>query len=88
LFFDDPSKDGAALMTGDHNLRISLNAGTTTVKITSSGQISIEGTQDITVKSSAGITVQASDALTLSGQSVSISANADVTVAGQPIKLN
>lgn len=96
LFFDDPSKDGAALMTGDHNLRISLNAGTTTVKITSSGQVSIEATQDITVKSSAGITLQATDALNLSGQSVSISAqgsvsisaNADVTVAGQPIKLN
>jgi phage protein D/phage baseplate assembly protein gpV len=96
LFFDDPSKDGTALMTGDHNLRISLNAGTTTVKITSSGKISIEGAQDVSIKSSAGITVEAQNDLTLKGQSVSISAdssvsisaNADVTVAGNPIKLN
>ena len=92
----DPSKDGAALMTGDHNLRVSLNAGTTTIKVTSSGKVTIEGSDDITVQSSAGITVSAQNDLTLQGQdvsisaqgSVSISANADVTVAGNPIKLN
>ena len=96
IFFDDPSKDGTALMTGDKNLRISLNAGTTTVKITSSGEITIQGSKDVSVKSSAGITVEAQNALTLKGQSVSISAqgsvsisaNADVTVSGTPIKLN
>jgi phage protein D len=96
LFFDDASTSGTALMTGDHNLRISLNEGTTTIKITSSGQITIEGTQDVTIKSSAGVTVQAQGDLTLSGQSVSISAdtsvsisaNADVSVSGTPIKLN
>jgi uncharacterized protein involved in type VI secretion and phage assembly len=97
LFFDDPSADGTALMTGDHNLRISLNAGTTTIKVTSSGKITIEGSDDINITSTGGgITLDAQDALTLSGQSVSISAqssvsisaNADVTVAGQPIKLN
>jgi uncharacterized protein involved in type VI secretion and phage assembly len=96
IFFDDPSKSGVALMTGDHNLRISLNAGTTTVKVSSSGKVTVEATQDISVKSSAGITVEAQNDLTLKGQSVaisargsvSISANADVTVAGNPIKLN
>jgi phage protein D len=97
LFFDDSSADGTALMTGDHNLRISLNAGTTTIKVTSSGKITIEGSDDINITSTGGgITLDAQDALTLSGQSVSISAqssvsisaNADVTVAGQPIKLN
>jgi uncharacterized protein involved in type VI secretion and phage assembly len=96
LFFDDSSANGTALMTGDHNLRISLNQGTTTVKITSSGKVTIDASQDVTVNSSAGITLQAQNALTLQGQSVSISAqgsvsisaNADVTVAGTPIKLN
>jgi uncharacterized protein involved in type VI secretion and phage assembly len=96
LFFDDSSKNGAALMTGDHKLRISLNAGTTTVKVTSSGKVEIESTDDMTIKSSAGISVEAQGDLSLKGQdisingqgSVSISANADVTVAGNPIKLN
>lgn len=96
LFFDDPSKDGTALMTGDHNLRISLNAGQTTIKVTSSGKVLIEGTSDVVVKSSANVTVEAQQTLTLKGQNVainaqqsaSINANADVTVAGNPIKLN
>jgi len=88
VFFDDPSDDGVAIMTGDHNLRISLNAGNTVIKITSSGQINIDGQQDISITSQAGITLEAQQGLTLKGQSVSISANADVTVAGNPIKLN
>jgi uncharacterized protein involved in type VI secretion and phage assembly len=96
LFFDDSSENGAALMTGDHNLRISLNQGSTTIKITSSGKVSIEGSGDVSVKSSANLDLEAQSALTLKGESVSItaqgsvsiSANADVTVAGQPIKLN
>jgi hypothetical protein len=96
VFFDDASANGAALMTGDHNLRISLNAGTTTVKISSTGKVSIEATQDISIKSQAGITVEAQNNLTLKGQSVAISAqgsmsisgNADITVTGNPIKLN
>ena len=96
IFFDDSSANGAALMTGDHNLRISLNAGTTTVKVSSTGTVEIEATQDISIKSSAGITVEAQNDLSLKGQSVSINAQgsvsisgtADVTVTGTPIKLN
>lgn len=96
LFFDDASDDGVALMTGDHNLRVSLNQGTTTVKVTSSGDVKIEGKGDITITSNAGISVQAQQSLELKGQSVSISgdsgvsisSNADVSVSGQPIKLN
>ncbi|HTW06341.1 MAG TPA: VgrG-related protein, partial [Acidimicrobiales bacterium] len=96
IFFDDPSDDGAVLMTGDHNLRLSLNAGTTTVKITSSGEVKIDSQQDVTISSQAGITLDAQGSLTMQGDSVSISAqssvslsaNADVSVAGNPIKLN
>jgi len=96
LFFDDPSDDGVALMTGDHDLRISLNQGTTTVKITSSGQIKIVGTGDIAITSQAGISLEAQQSLSLKGQSVSItgdsgvsiSSSAAVSVSGQPIKLN
>ena len=96
IFFDDPSKDGVALMTGDHNLRISLNQGSTTIKVTSSGEVKIEGKGDITITSDSGISVQAKQSLELKGQSVSItgdggvsiSSNADVSVSGQPIKLN
>ncbi len=96
IFFDDSSSNGAALMTGDHNLRISLNAGTTTVKVSSTGKVEIEASQDISIKSSAGISVEAQNELNLKGQSVSINAQgsvsisgtADVTVTGTPIKLN
>lgn len=88
LFFDDSSKDGAALMTGDRNLRISLNKGRSTIKISSNGKVIIESTDDVTIKSSAGISLEAQNTLSLKGASVSISADADVSVSGQPIKLN
>jgi phage protein D len=73
IFFDDSEQSGAALMTGDRKVRISLNAGTETVKITSSRDITIE----------------AEGALTLKGSTVSITGTAGaVAVSGKPIELN
>jgi uncharacterized protein involved in type VI secretion and phage assembly len=88
IFFDDDSKNGLALMTGDKNLKISLNAGSTTVKISSSGQIQITSDQDMSIQSQGNLNVQASQTLSLKGASVSIQADADVSVSGTPIKLN
>ena len=56
VFLDGPSKDGVALLTGDKGLKISLNKGTTTVKITSSGDVKIEGSKEVSIK--AGIVAQ------------------------------
>ncbi|MDP9074939.1 MAG: VgrG-related protein [Actinomycetota bacterium] len=88
VFFDDDSKDGVALMTGDNNMRISLNKGTTTVKVTSSGEIKIEGTKDVSIKGGANMTFEATSKLSLKGASVEITGNSGVTVTGVPIKLN
>jgi phage protein D len=87
VFFDDASKDGAALLTGDQNLRISLNKGSTTISITSKGKIKIEGSQDVSVKSGTALTLEAGSKLSLKGPSIEIKADADVSVSGSQIKL-
>jgi uncharacterized protein involved in type VI secretion and phage assembly len=88
VFFDDDGKDGVALLTGDKGMRISLNKGTTTIKVTSSGQIKIEGSQDVSIKAGGSLKIEATSTLSLKGASVSITGNADVSVSGNPIKLN
>jgi phage protein D len=88
IFFDDPSKDGVALLTGDKGLKISLNKTQTTISISSSGQVKIEGSQDVSIKSGANLTLQGGSKLSLSAPSIEIKADADVTVSGTPIKLN
>jgi phage protein D/phage baseplate assembly protein gpV len=88
VFFDDDGKDGLALLTGDKGMRISLNKGSTTIKVTSSGKIKIEGSQDVSIKAGGSLSVEATSTLSLKGASVSITGNADVSVSGNPIKLN
>jgi uncharacterized protein involved in type VI secretion and phage assembly len=88
VFFDDDSKDGVAMMTGDKNLKISLNKGTTTVKITSSGEVKIEGSKNVSVKAGQDMTVEAGSKLTLKGAQVEMTASGDITMSGTPIKLN
>jgi uncharacterized protein involved in type VI secretion and phage assembly len=96
IFFDDPSKDGVALMTGDKDLRISLNKSQTTIKITSSGKIVIQGQGDVDVKSDGNLTIEAQGNLTLKGNAVDVEANstmdlkasATMTVKGAQIMLN
>ncbi len=88
LFFDDASDDGVAVLTGDSKLRISLNGSKSTIKISSSGKVEIEGQSDVTVKAGGNLTLQASGKLEMSGASVSIKGSGAVEVSGSPIKLN
>jgi len=88
VFFDGPSQDGVALMTGDHGLRVSLNQTNTEIKISSEGKITISGDADVTVSSQADLTVQAQGTLSLQGTSVSIQGDSQVSVSGGVIKLN
>jgi phage protein D/phage baseplate assembly protein gpV len=89
VFLDDDSDDGLCLFTGDKNHRVSLNKSTTTVKVSSSGQVNIDGAQGVSISSNGNIGIEASGTLTLQGSSVSITAtDADVSVSGQPINLN
>jgi uncharacterized protein involved in type VI secretion and phage assembly len=88
IFFDDQSADGVALLSGDRSLRISMNQGSTTIKITSSGKIMIEGDGGVSMKSGADLSIEATGTLSLKGARVTIDGDSDVSVTGQPIKLN
>ena len=88
IFFDGDGNEGVSIMTGDKGMKISLNKTKTTINITSSGQIKIEGSQDVSIKAGGSLTVEATSKLSLKGASVSISGDADVSVSGNPIKLN
>ncbi len=88
LFFDDDADDGIAVLTGDSKLRVSLNGGKQTIKISSSGKVEIEGQTDITIKAGGNLTLQAQAKLELSGAQVSIKGSGPVEVSGTPIKLN
>jgi uncharacterized protein involved in type VI secretion and phage assembly len=87
VFFDDSSKDGVALLTADKGLKVSLNKGSTTVKITSNGHVKIEGSQEVSVKAGTGLAVEAGSKLSLKGPSIEIKADADVSVSGTSVKL-
>lgn len=88
LFFDDDADNGIAVLTGDSKLRVSLNGGTSTIKISSNGQVEIDGDGDILIKAGGNLTLQAQAKLALSGAQVSISGSGPVEVSGTPIKLN
>lgn len=88
LFFDDDADNGIAVLTGDSKLRVSLNGGTSTIKISSNGKVEIDGDGDILIKAGGNLTLQAQAKLALSGAQVSISGSGPVEVSGTPIKLN
>lgn len=81
VFFDADDDDGLALLTGDRSLRISLNKSSTTVKVSSSGEVVVEASGDVSV---------AGNKIELSAKSgVSIDGGAgEVVVKGTQIKLN
>jgi phage baseplate assembly protein gpV len=88
VFFDDASDEGVALLSGDKSLKVSLNQTGTTIKISSTGSVTIDGTNGVTITSSSDISVEATGTLSLKGAEVQISADADVSLSGTPIKLN
>jgi phage protein D len=49
VFFDDPTKEGIALLTSDKGLKVSLNKTKTTVHVASNGEVTIEGTTKVTI---------------------------------------
>ena len=88
LFFDDDADNGVAILTGDSKLRLSLNGGMSTIRISSNGKVEIDGDGDILIKAGGNLTLQAQAKLALSGAQVSISGSGPVEVSGTPIKLN
>jgi uncharacterized protein involved in type VI secretion and phage assembly len=88
VFFDDSSSDGLALLTGGGSLKVSLNNGQSSIKISSSGKVAIEGNADVSIKAGGSLSLEATSQLSLKGASVQINSDADVSVSGTPIKLN
>jgi phage protein D/phage baseplate assembly protein gpV len=81
VFFDDDRQQGIALMTGDQNLRLSLNGTETTIKLTSAGKVIIEADQDITVSGNR-VSLEAQAGISIDG------GGGNVVIKGTQIKLN
>lgn len=89
VFFDDDGQSGVATISADDGLRISLNQTETTIKVTSSGKVEIEGTGEVTITSSSNVTVEATGKLDLKGSAgVSIDGGPQVAITGGIVKLN
>ncbi|MGQ0519567.1 MAG: VgrG-related protein [Actinomycetota bacterium] len=89
VFFDDDGKSGVATITADDGLRISLNQTETTIKVTSSGKVEIQGTGEVSITSSSNVTVEATGKLDLKGSAgVSIDGGPQVAITGGVVKLN
>jgi phage protein D/phage baseplate assembly protein gpV len=88
LFFDDEADSGVAMLTGDSQLRLSLNGGTSTVKVSSNGRVEIGAGADVVIKAGGNLTLEAAAKVTLSGAQVAITGSGPVEVHGTPIKLN
>ncbi len=89
VFLDDQSKTGVALLSGDDKLRLSLNASTTTITITSDGTVEITGSQGVKVASEGSISLHAGTTLELKGDSgVTINGGPQVDIDGSVIQLN
>jgi uncharacterized protein involved in type VI secretion and phage assembly len=82
IFFDDPSKDGIALLSSDKGLKVSLNKTKTTIHIASTGEVKIEGTQKVTV--------DGGQQLVLTGQQIKLGADSttSVEIKGTQIKVS
>jgi uncharacterized protein involved in type VI secretion and phage assembly len=89
VFLDDDSKSGVALLTEDDALRLSLNATSTTIKVSSDGTVEISGAKGVQITSDGSISINASQSLELKGGTgVTIDGGPSVDVSGQLIQLN
>lgn len=90
IFFDDSSKSGVAIHSGNGKLKISINEQNGEIKITADKKVTITTSSDkITVQAGGAMDVIAQQKLTLKGNGVDIDAGGgSVSVTGSSIKLN
>ncbi len=89
VFLDDDAKSGAALLSGDDSLRISMKQTDTTIAISSDGSVTICGSREVSITSDGSISLEAGSTLTLRGSGgVSIDGGPTVEVSGGLITLN
>jgi phage protein D len=82
IFFDDPSKEGVALLSSDQGLKVSLNKTKTVVHIASTGEVKIEGSQKVTI--------DGGQQLVLTGQQIQLGADStsSVEIKGSQVKVS
>jgi phage protein D len=88
VFLDGDGDEGVAILSGDRGLRVSLNQSTTTLKLTSSGNVEIQGSRDVTIKAGGSLRLEATSAVELKGTKVAVTGSGPVEVKGNPIQLN
>lgn len=81
VFLDDDDQDGIAMLTGDQELRVSLNASQTRIKVSSTGDVVIEAEGDVSI-TGRRLTLAADSGVSIDGGS------GNVTVKGTQIQLN
>lgn len=81
VFFDDPRKEGIALISSDKGLKVSLNKTKTMVHVASNGEVKIEGTSKVTLDGGAE--------LELTGRKVTVGSDSttSVDVKGVQVKV-
>jgi len=89
LFFDDSSKSGICIHSSDGKLKISINEQNGEIKIHAAKKVTIITDSDkVSVQAGGEMELVAKQKLTLQGSQVAITANGDITMSGNPIKLN
>jgi phage protein D len=88
VFLDGDGDEGVAVLSGDRGLRLSLNQSTMTLKLTSSGNVEIQGSRDVKIKAGGNLQLEATSAVEVKGMKVSITGSGPVEVKGNPIQLN
>ena len=89
VLFDDPGKSGIALISGDGNLRVSLNQTKNEIHLYCQGKIVLEAQGDLTLSSQQNLTLSAQSRLKLEGQAgASLNSSAQVEVKGAVVRIN
>jgi uncharacterized protein involved in type VI secretion and phage assembly len=89
VFFDDASKSGIGLLSGDNSIRISMNQTGTQLSLHSDGTVEVRSKGDMTLKADGNLTIKAGANLELEGgANVKLKGGAIVDIDGALIQLN
>ncbi|MGI8683979.1 MAG: VgrG-related protein [Acidimicrobiales bacterium] len=96
VFFEEPGKEGIAILSSDKGLRISLNKTKTTIHVASNGEIKIEGRSKVTVDggqelvlTARKVSIGASDttSVEVKGVQIDVKASAKASVSAPQVSL-
>lgn len=89
VFFDDASKSGIGLLSGDNSIRISMNQTGSQLSLHSDGTVEVRSKGDMTLKADGNLTIKAGANLELEGgANVKLKGGSIVDIDGALIQLN